>query len=292
MVHRRPITHKGGQQTAAEIYADSVHYVPSLGEFASSYHQWIVGLTTAGYCNYCVESRRFTVGAGDLVVIRPHNWMTVRVCDRVQALTSGERVDPAQVGFWETTYAVFHPYPHWLPWLEELDYQEGVWLIHLIGHERTQIARALLRVSQVYQAGERLRDDRALNMLERALIEIRRHTMSMGSASDARIDEAIDIINRRYADPLTVGEIAREVSLSPDWFSRIFVSATGVGPSQYLERIRLARAAEMLRYGNLPVGDIAQAVGYADPFYFTRRFRMHYGRNPTLYRKAARPSPP
>jgi AraC-like DNA-binding protein len=61
----------------------------------------------------------------------------------------------------------------------------------------------------------------------------------------------------------------------------------GVTPMQYLERVRLEQAEKLLRFGSLQIGEVARAVGYADPEYFANRFRRHSGHSPREFRRAA-----
>lgn len=59
---------------------------------------------------------------------------------------------------------------------------------------------------------------------------------------------------------------------------------TGVGVLCYQTRLRMARARELLDTTDLPIGEIARRLGYADPFYFSHRFRSVHGMTATEYR--------
>jgi AraC-like DNA-binding protein len=79
--------------------------------------------------------------------------------------------------------------------------------------------------------------------------------------------------------------VAAELGLRLPVFCQAFKEAIGMTCSEYitLQRIRLAK--KMLREENLLVKEIAYRVGYADPSYFSRRFRQIEGRAPTSYRR-------
>jgi len=60
----------------------------------------------------------------------------------------------------------------------------------------------------------------------------------------------------------------------------------GVSPLHYHERCRMQQAAKLLRVTNLKVGQIAEQLGFPDPFYFSTRFRHHLSASPRAFRSA------
>ncbi|MGW9124896.1 helix-turn-helix transcriptional regulator, partial [Paenibacillus chitinolyticus] len=65
----------------------------------------------------------------------------------------------------------------------------------------------------------------------------------------------------------------------------VFRTHAGMGPAEYLLKYRLNMAQRMLFTSDVPVQQIAQAVGIADPFYFSRVFKKQFGISPTKYRE-------
>lgn len=65
---------------------------------------------------------------------------------------------------------------------------------------------------------------------------------------------------------------------------RLFRTATGTTPIEYLLEVRLRRAAELLRRTGLPVGEVAARCGFHDSNYFSKRFRALYGVSPRTFR--------
>lgn len=91
---------------------------------------------------------------------------------------------------------------------------------------------------------------------------------------------------REHLDaPVRVGELAARVGLSTSHFAALFRRATGGGVVEYVKRLRIARASELLATTAMPVGDVARAVGYDDPFYFSRQFRAVHDCSPTAFRE-------
>ncbi len=101
---------------------------------------------------------------------------------------------------------------------------------------------------------------------------------------------AKDMIDRRYAEPLDVLELAREAHLSRAYFIRAFRGAFGETPHQYLLTRRMERAAAMLRTTDWTVSEICFSVGLASVGSFTSSFRRIYGVTPTAYRDAHPPA--
>jgi AraC-like DNA-binding protein len=95
---------------------------------------------------------------------------------------------------------------------------------------------------------------------------------------------ARDLADRRYAEPLDVGDLARAARLSPAHFSREFVRAFGETPHRYLLTRRLERAASLLRTTDRSVADICMTVGLRSVGSFTTSFGRMYGLSPTAYR--------
>ncbi|MGH2849887.1 MAG: helix-turn-helix transcriptional regulator [Solirubrobacteraceae bacterium] len=95
---------------------------------------------------------------------------------------------------------------------------------------------------------------------------------------------AKDLADARYAEPLTVDDLAGAAGLSRAHFSREFRRAFGAPPHAYLLTRRLERAAALLRSTDNSVADICLTVGLRSLGSFTSAFTRTYGRSPTAYR--------
>ena len=84
---------------------------------------------------------------------------------------------------------------------------------------------------------------------------------------------------------LSVPSIAQAMGISAGHLSRQFRAESGISLVQYIRIKRMERAAILLRYTTLPVGDIAERVGYLDGSYFARHFRQSYKCTPLDYRQ-------
>ena len=98
------------------------------------------------------------------------------------------------------------------------------------------------------------------------------------------LSRAKDLADARFADPLTVADMAEAARLSPAHFSREFRKAFGESPHQYLLTRRLERAAALLRTTDWSVARVCTSVGLTSIGSFTTSFGRMFGRSPTSYR--------
>jgi AraC family transcriptional regulator of adaptative response / methylphosphotriester-DNA alkyltransferase methyltransferase len=99
--------------------------------------------------------------------------------------------------------------------------------------------------------------------------------------------EATSIIEVEYEAKLTLDDVARRVATSRRQLQRAFAEAGETSFRTYLQRIRMNRAADLLRSGDAPVNQVASAVGYRQPAQFAKAFRRHHGTPPSSFRDAA-----
>jgi AraC family transcriptional regulator, regulatory protein of adaptative response / methylphosphotriester-DNA alkyltransferase methyltransferase len=97
-------------------------------------------------------------------------------------------------------------------------------------------------------------------------------------------EEAARIVELEYADELSLDDIARRVASSRRQLQRAFAEVGRTTFREHLAKVRMARAAEMLAAGSLPVREVAQRVGYRQPAQFAKAFRRHIGVAPSVYR--------
>ncbi|MFP4520692.1 MAG: helix-turn-helix domain-containing protein [Fibrobacterota bacterium] len=84
---------------------------------------------------------------------------------------------------------------------------------------------------------------------------------------------------------IDISQISRKFNLSREHFSRLFTKAAGVSPGRYLKNLRLERAKELLRRGDMNLSMIAKQTGLGDANYFCRVFRAHTGLTPRAFSK-------
>src|SRR5690349_17716580 len=104
------------------------------------------------------------------------------------------------------------------------------------------------------------------------------------------LQRAKDLVDSRYAEPITVDDLAAAAGLSRAHFSRMFTRTFGESPRAYLQTRRLERAASLLRYTDRSVADICVMVGLQSVGSFTTSFTRAYNMPPAVYRDSMPPA--
>ena len=258
-------------------------------------------VTDAGYFPHAAaHGRARRQGAEETVVIlctRGIGWLTLGdgASERTHRVSAGEvAVVPAH------TPHVYRADPD-DPW--------SIWWLHVTGSDMSDLVRAIstpetgpiVFLRDVYSAVAAI--ERAVVALERdetaaslylasgaawgLLAQLAADRLQGPAATADRIQIVQDFLRDNLASPVSVGELARLASLSTSHFSALFKASTGIGVVEYVRRLRSARARELLMTTDAPIADIGLSVGYSDPFYFSRQFRLVNGTSPSDFRRAA-----
>lgn len=105
-----------------------------------------------------------------------------------------------------------------------------------------------------------------------------------GSRADHRLEQMRAAISNEYRQPLRLGDLARRAGLSPQHLLRLCRERGEASPLQQLYQARLENASDLLLHTGLSIKEIAERSGFANPFHFSRRFRMWSGMAPRDYR--------
>lgn len=105
------------------------------------------------------------------------------------------------------------------------------------------------------------------------------------SQSETAVQKAMAYIKENYSRDISLDDVSREVNISPYYFSKLFKEEAGENFIEYLTRIRMEKAKELLGNPALSVKEIGMACGYADPNYFSRIFKKHTDMTPREYRE-------
>jgi AraC family transcriptional regulator len=113
----------------------------------------------------------------------------------------------------------------------------------------------------------------------------------LSSELQKRLFELIYDVERVQSLDLSIRSLADRAGLSPYYFQRTFRSLTGESIKQYVLRIRLQRAAFILKWSNAPVTQIALDNGFDTHSGFTKAFTRAYGKSPTAFREEVQTVP-
>ena len=92
-------------------------------------------------------------------------------------------------------------------------------------------------------------------------------------------------ISEHYATALTLEEVSAVAGLSPAYLATVFKKDTGMTFLEYVSKVRMDMAKQLLKETSCTVADICEKVGYSDVRYFTKTFTKYSGLKPNEYRK-------
>ncbi|WP_020619321.1 AraC family transcriptional regulator [Paenibacillus daejeonensis] len=101
------------------------------------------------------------------------------------------------------------------------------------------------------------------------------------------IAEACAYVSRHLDRKITLEEVAESLFMNPSYFSRLFKKETGETFIEYVTRMKMHRARELLKGIGTPVGKICETLGYDNQSYFIKLFKSAVGMTPAEYRTQA-----
>lgn len=102
--------------------------------------------------------------------------------------------------------------------------------------------------------------------------------------NSSRQEQICQYLAAHYQEDIHIGHMAEALHLSTSHLSRLLKQLTGTTFTECLTKYRIQKAVEMLTETRMTTGEIAYAVGYNDPGYFTKVFKKAMGMPPSLYR--------
>ncbi|TVX96710.1 response regulator transcription factor [Cohnella terricola] len=126
--------------------------------------------------------------------------------------------------------------------------------------------------------------------LTRAFGAIMEHVSSVGQNPESvpyslTVQKALRLVHEKYAEGITLEEIAAAIRITPEYLSALFAKEVKSNFSAYVKEIRIRKAKTMLLDSKRKMFEIARAVGYPDPKYFSRVFKEVTGLSPAEYQK-------
>lgn len=106
------------------------------------------------------------------------------------------------------------------------------------------------------------------------------YSLAMYSGTFSQVARALKTIQSDYANKLDVDQLARTANMSSSAFYRAFKEITSDSPMQYLKKIRLSKARDLIVQENMKTYIAADMVGYESPSQFSREFKRYFSQSP------------
>ncbi|WP_153905797.1 helix-turn-helix transcriptional regulator, partial [Vibrio parahaemolyticus] len=94
------------------------------------------------------------------------------------------------------------------------------------------------------------------------------------------VAKALNRVHAEYHEQLNVQTLAEEANMSVSAFHQAFRSVTLESPLQYIKKVRLNKARDLIQLEGKRVNDAARLVGYSSPSQFSREYKRHFNETP------------
>lgn len=120
------------------------------------------------------------------------------------------------------------------------------------------------------------------------MYDIRMNSRRQQRDTGTALEQAKQYIEEHYPEPLTIQQLAAAAEFSSKYFVDLFKKKYGKSALEYAAELRLQEAKRLMAESSLRLREIAHRVGYADEFYFSRKFKKMIGVAPAVYMKSRR----
>lgn len=127
--------------------------------------------------------------------------------------------------------------------------------------------------------GDSLLDELYYRILEDTNGFVLQQLCEQGS-SFSKISKVIDYIHKKLDQKISIEEMAELAGMSPNNFHRLFKEALNDTPVQYIKKIRLNKARQLILHENMKAINACNAVGYDSATQFSREFKRYFGASP------------
>lgn len=275
--------------TSCETFPFHIHYGFHDDECFMHGHKDFAELVIVldGTAEHQVGNERYPIGKGDVFVINQdtvhgyHTAVNFKICNIMfhPDLMFKQNSDMRQTAGFQALFVVA---PHYLQ--NNHFYSRLSLTLDAYAVVRQMTDEMLLEYEQ--------KDAGWQSLLEALFIRLcvllsRSYCLSENEAhSDIlKLAAAIAYIEKHYTDNISVSELAALSGYSERQLTRLFQSTFAVAPNQYITKLRIQKAKQLLNNPAVSIGEAAWNCGYEDQNYFSRVFRRETGTTPTAYRR-------
>ncbi len=271
-------------QTGAEHAASHPH---DLTEVEHSHDFCELVIVTRGSALHRLEGNPFPVTAGDVFLLQGKQ--RHYFCDRKNLGLINIMYDPGKIALPENELRrmpgycalfILEPAYRWQHRFESRLHLKRIPLAH-VEQLAGEMEKECAGKPAGYEAALRAKLIELIVYLSRAYMT----TETTEAGALLRVGDVISAMENDFSNHWKLNDLLRIAHMSRSNLMRVFQKATGQAPIEYLVRLRIQRAMEMLRNTDLNITEIALEVGFNDSNYFARQFKNITGGPPAAYRK-------
>lgn len=235
-----------------------------------------------GRGNYFVNGQEYTMDKGDIIIfnnVEPHGWKLLDEDMELLVMIFSPEFVAEKLSFFDSGYLK--------PFVER-----GSNFKNRIGYEEPVSHEIRKGIREIYLEWEEKKDGyhlmikanilRILTMLIRAYQDESKSDEMLKEKKNSmkRLEQAFQYINSHFCEKITLEEAAGAAFMSPSYFSTYFRKVTNISFSEYVTRLRISHARELLKKTDRSVTDIAMECGFNNISNFYRLYKRHTGHPP------------
>lgn len=237
----------------------------------------------SGKGKYLIEGTEYEVKSGDLVICNPGVKHTHIVSN------PKEPTIEFILGFTDFHFKNMNP--------NSIELPDGGYILHTSAELKQDISKYCFSMIAERDSNQVGRYFMFKTYLMQMLLQIMREIVDVEKTEQKSytfesynknyaVNRIITYLNENYEHKISLEQIAHNMYLSPVYISKIFKEETGESPINYLIKIRLEKAKEiLLNTDGDSIKNIANRVGYEDVYHFSKLFKKYYGISPLHFRK-------
>lgn len=240
-------------------------YEPGYFLKRNNYDSFLLMLIVKGECSVTVSGSTCHAAAGDAVLLdcyTPHQY---------ESATG-----------WEASWIHFDG-PMARAYYEQIIKTSG----YVLAPRSVQtVEHALSKICNTFRSGSRIKEASMSKYITNILTELLLSGTSRETSTKAKISlsETIAYINEHFAEQISLEQLAKQASLSPFYFTRMFTKETGMTPHQYVIATRITSAKFLLKTTDIPVKEIGFSSGFTSESSFCTTFKKWENVTPSEYR--------
>ena len=235
-----------------------------------------------GKGNYFVNGQEYTMEKDDIIIfnnVEPHGWKLLGGNMKLLVMIFSPEFVAEKISVFDAEYLK--------PFVER-----GSNFKNRVGREEKVNEEIRISIREIHQEWNERKEGyplmikanvlRILTMLIRAYQDETKSGEMLKEKKNAmkRLEQAFTYINAHYCEKITLEEVASSVYMSANYFSSYFRKVTNISFSDYVTRMRINHARELLREGKKNVTEIAMECGFNNISNFYRLYKKHVGKTP------------
>lgn len=249
---------------------------------------WTLYFVLGGSGLHVINDHPYPIARGDVYIVPPGGVVGYRDFYGLSALGFSWTTELFSPSEWDALRALPGFWPLMMPFENEEALRNC--RVHFSPEAFRDVEANAREIADELETGEAAAGFVARGALFRSLVHLARWNQTTAHSevqrtAAPRFADILRLIEERYAEPLTVPQLAARLFLSTGAFNILFRRETGVSPAAYLRRLRLDRAQTLLRESDCTVAQVAARSGFGDAAHFSRAFRAAFAISPRQYRE-------